>query len=395
MKYFAFLVAAFMTLCLNASDLTQWADSTNAFSAGLYRQISEPGKNLIYSPYSISSALSMTSLGALGETRDEMQKVLHSGSESYNQSFGTVFKTLESVGKFGNVSLNIANSIWVEKEYRLRQRFIDANRKYYNAGLYSVEFSKNPEKARKKINGWIEEQTNDKIRDMLAENDLSPVTRLVLANAVYFYGHWLHGFDPNKTADQSFFPTATDEISAPFMHIKERFRTRSDNMMTALEIQYLGEDVSMIIVLPREKDGLAKLEERIDYLREWLPVKDVDLRREMNVYVPRFKFEASFNLRDALMAMGMEKAFTDQADFREIEPNGELFISRVKHKAFIEVNEAGTEAAAATVVEMRLKSAAVPEQTPEFRADHPFLFVIRHNFTGAILFVGKVENPLQ
>ncbi len=379
---------------LSASSLTAWADSTDAFSSDLYGQLSEKGKNLIYSPYSISSALSMTSLGALGVTKDEMQRVLHSGDENYDQQFGVVIRSLESVGKFGNVSLNTANSIWVEKNYRLRQRFIDLNRKYYNTGLYSVEFSKNPDKVRKEINKWIEEQTKDKIRDMLAENDLSRITRLVLANAVYFYGHWLHEFDPNKTEDQMFYPIDGEAVETPFMFIKERFRIHKDRTMTALDMPYLGEDVSMIIILPNESDGLPKLEDRLEELRDWLPVKDVDPTRELEVYIPRFKFEASFDLRDALVKMGMVAAFSDQADFRDIEPEGELFISKVKHKAFIEVNEAGTEAAAATVVEMRMKG-AMPQETPQFRADHPFLFVIRHNITGAILFVGKIENPRE
>ncbi len=379
---------------LGAASLTTWADSTDAFSSDLYDRISERGKNLIYSPYSISSALSMTSLGALGVTRDEMQYVLHSGDENYDQHFGVVIRSLESVGKFGNVSLNTANSIWVQKGYRLRQRFIDANRKYYSAGLYSVDFAENPEKVRKEINAWIEEQTQDKIKDILAENDLSKITRLVLANAVYFYGHWLHEFDPGKTKDMGFHPIGKDAVETPFMYIKERFRTRKDRAMTALEIPYLGEDVSMIIILPNEQDGLTDIEGRIDYMRDWLPVKDVDPTREMDIYIPRFKFEVSFDLRDALIEMGMVAAFSDQADFREIEPEGELFISRVKHKAYIEVNEAGTEAASATVVEMRMK-AAMPQETPEFRADHPFLFVIRHNLTGAILFVGKIEDPTE
>ncbi len=373
-------------------QLSQWADSTDAFCADIFGELSTPGTNLLFSPYSISSVLSMTSLGAMGTTKEEMQSVLHCSGENYNSDFSTVIQSLNSVGKFGNVSLNTANAIWVEKGFRLRQRFIDNNRRYYNAGLYTLDFSKNPKKSRKAINDWIAEQTNDKIKDILADGSITPETVMVLGNAVYFYGHWLHEFDKSKTRDASFYPINASEYTTPFMNIEERFRTRSDELMTALEIEYLGEDVSMIIILPREQDGLSKLEANISNLRQWLPVKKIDPARKTNVFIPRFKFETLSNLNGALIALGMESAFDERADFSEIEPEGMLYIDRVVHKAFIEVNEAGTEAAAATVVEMRMKS-AMPQPVPEFVADHPFLFVIRHNTTGALLFVGKIERP--
>jgi len=262
--------------------------------------------------------------------------------------------------------------------------------KHYKASLISVDFKNTPEQARIQINKWVEQKTNNKIQDLIKPGILNPLTRLVLTNAIYFKGDWAIPFRERSTHDAPFWLNRDNSVTVPLMTQEEYFRWGKHEAMQLLELPYAGNNLSMIILLPNEVDGLPALEASLtqDNLSSWL--KSLK-KRELRVFLPKFKMTSEFNLSRMLGAMGMPDAFTTNADFSGMTGTKELFISAVVHKAFVDVNEEGTEAAAATAVTMRMTAVATPP--PEFRADHPFLFLIRHNPSGSILFLGRVINP--
>jgi serpin B len=255
-----------------------------------------------------------------------------------------------------------------------------------------VDFVTETEKTRQKINRWVEDKTNDKIKNLIPEGALNAMTRLVLTNAIYFKGDWASQFDKDDTEDADFFVSPEKTVTASLMYQKEEFKYAENELLQILQLPYKGDDLSMLVLLPKEKIGLADLEKELtaDKLTEW---QKRMYEQEIEVYLPKFKMTSQFSLSETLKKMGMSDAFDPgKADFSGMTGNKDLFISAVLHKAFVEVNEKGTEAAAATGVMMQL-SMALDE--PVFRADHPFIFMIQDNKTGSILFVGRVMDPTK
>jgi serpin B len=264
--------------------------------------------------------------------------------------------------------------------------------KNYGAPLNRVDFQNNPEQTRTRINEWVEQKTKDKIKDLIKPGVLNSLTRLVLTNAIYFKGNWSHQFKKSATKENTFWLTRDKAVTVPLMSQKENCRYGKNEALQLIELPYVGDSFSMIVLLPNTIDGLSKLETTLteDTLASWLMLLR---KREVRVFLPKCTVTSEFNLEQTLSAMGMSDAFTTKADFSGMTGNKDLFMSTVIHKAFVDIHEEGTEAAAATAVTMRMT--AMPTPPPEFRADHPFLFLIRHNPSESILFLGRVADPTQ
>ncbi len=373
-------------------------EGNNCFALELYGRlkdepsVSQQGGNLFFSPYSISTALAMTYAGARGETARQMTDVLHFDlpDDSLPAAFGRLAQALRVPPKDAPYELRIANALWGQEGYEFRSEFLDVVGEHYGGGLQQVDFVKQTDAAREIINQWVRQQTNDKIKDLIAPGVLTPQTRLVLTNAIYFLGTWVDKFDPKRTGTEPFWLNAEKSADAELMRQTNNFYYAEDDAVQILQLPYKGGRMAMVIVLPREKDGLAQLEKQ--FSPGWLHDRLKNAQhQEVIVTVPKFKMTSSLGLSKMLAAMGMTDAFDMKADFSGMADNRELFISDVVHKAFVEVNETGTEAAAATAVAVAAK--AMPKPAVTFRADHPFIFLIRDNVTGSILFMGRLVNP--
>ena len=369
----------------------------NEFALELYAKLRTQEGNLFFSPYSISTALAMAYAGARGETESQMAKALHfsttpSTTGGFANEFGAIVKDLNVRGAKGNYELNVANALWGQQGYGFLAEFLGLIKKDYGGELNEVDFINASETARQTINSWVEKQTRNKIKDLIQQGVLNSMTRLVLTNAIYFKGNWARQFKKEKTQNAPFTLLNGNKVDVPMMSQTADFNYIQTESFQGLELPYVNNELSMIILLPKKLDGLPEFEGTvtINNLSKWLN----ELRkREVIVFVPKFKMTSRFGLADVLKAMGMISAFVpDVADFSGINGKRDLFISAVIHKAYVDVNEEGTEAAAATGGVIKLTSAG-PTQTPVFRADHPFLFVIRDNHSGSILFVGRVMNP--
>uniref|UniRef100_E1B8B5 Serpin domain-containing protein n=1 Tax=Bos taurus TaxID=9913 RepID=E1B8B5_BOVIN len=375
----------------------------------LFHQIRKSEKeNIFYSPFSISSALAMTYLGARGNTASQMQKVLHFSEIAANTKGGA---TKDPVEKPGNVhhhfqklltelkkstdayELSVANRLYGEKEFRFLQEYMDNVQKYYLASVESADFISAAEESRKMINSWVESQTNGRIKNLFPQNSLNSSV-LVLVNAVYFKGQWQEEFKKENTVEEKFW--LNKDTSKPVQMMKQtnsfKFVSLEDVQAKILEIPYKGEELSMLVLLPNEVDGLQELEDQLtaEKLIAWTSPQNMR-KRQVDLYLPRFKVEESYDLVPTLRALGMVDAFRDGvADFSGMTGGRDLVVSKVFHKCFVEVTEEGTEAAAATGVGVRVLSAPFRES---FRCDHPFLFLIKHIKTNSILFCGRVSSP--
>jgi serpin B len=360
------------------------------FALELYDQLRKEDGNLFFSPFSLSTALAMTYAGARGDTAAEMARVLHFDltPERLHPAFARLQRQLDvSEGEDAGYRLYVANALWPQEGYAFLPEFLTLCQTYYRAGLQAVDFVGATEKARQTINRWVEQRTEDKIKELLKPGVVTPLTMLVLTNAIYFKGDWAAQFDKAETRDAPFTLLDRKQVSVPLMNQSGEFRYAEDADIQVVELPYAGEALSMVVLLPRQADGLPALEKSLNArkLADWLS----KLRpRTVRVALPRFKMTSDFQLNDVLQALGMRDAFTGAADFSGMTGSRELFIGAVIHQAFVDVNEEGTEAAAATAVVM-LKG-SLP---PAFRADHPFLFLIRDMRSGSILFLGRVMNP--
>ncbi len=372
----------------------QFIEANNSFAVDVYGKLCQKEGNLFLSPYSISSALAMTYAGARGETASQMAQTLHFTLDhgDLHQAFARVATHFHEIGQSGDIALAIANAIWVQKSVELLKDFVDLVETQYHAGLFPVNFMETPEEARKIINGWVEKQTNQRIQNLLPKGALNKFTRLVLTNAIYFKGKWDLPFEKDATTETSFWIRSEKNVQVPMMQQQHTFKYGETETLQILQMPYAGEELSMVIVLPSTRDGLQTLEHQLTeaQLAEW---QDTASMREVNVWLPKFTITSQFSLAETLQEMGMVDAFSTSADFSGMVANARLNISDVLHKAFVEVNEEGTEAAAATAVTIELTSVREPEPIPEFRADHPFLFLIQDNQTKSILFLGRVVNP--
>ncbi|MDI3543973.1 MAG: serpin [Candidatus Woesearchaeota archaeon] len=381
-------------------------NAINQFAFDLYYQLeqSESG-NIFYSPYSIFSALAMTYEGANGETADEMESVLHFPEvDTLRANFAAIYNNINKEDK--EYELRTGNALWVQQDYPLLEDYLDIVERYYGGKATNVDFVRETEKSRQTINSFIEEQTNGKIKDLIPEGALNELTRLVLTNAIYFKGNWEWEFDKSETREKDFKITPNEVVKTQMMHMdpdKTEFNYAELEKLQILELPYEGENISMLILLPKQG-------ETYDYENETVivynyTIEDIELSAEkLNEYkvqmketkldsisVPKFEFDTKYFMKEVLNAMGMQSAFSSDADFSGIDGTRNLFINQVIHQAYVKVDEEGTEAAAATAVGM--VESAMPRNMNIFNADHPFVFIIQEKETGAILFLGKVVNP--
>ncbi|MBN1554755.1 MAG: serpin family protein [Phycisphaerae bacterium] len=374
------------------------SEAINAFAVEAYGQFAEAEGNIVFSPCSIHTALAMTYVGARNQTARQMADVLHYGQgEEYFQRYGAFLKETKP-GLLAKYHLYTANALWPQEGYPFCPEFLDINKKYFQAAMFPVEYEKQFEKARKRINGWVETKTKKRIQDLLPEGSLDHLTRLVLTNAVYFKGDWQKPFKKDSTRDELFFLLNGKKKTIPMMHQTGHLMYGITDELHLLRLPYKGNEISMIILLPKEKLALPKIEKQLtsQTLKTWL-AKIGQSQRALNIHVslPKFRVEYAPKLKKALRDLGMSDAFDIQrkADFSGMEKQKELYISDIFHKAFLQTDEKGTEAAAATAVVMKRKNGGSGRRYVEFRADHPFLFLVRHEKTGAILFLGRVVEP--
>jgi serpin B len=367
------------------------SQAMNGFSFDLYGKLSAQAdeENLFLSPYSVFVALAMTYEGASGVTADEMASVLQvpQGNETMLCSFGRIYNLLNQDKEY---TLSTANALWIKEDYPFLQSYLDYIDHYYMGKATPVNFT-DASSAAEMINQWVEEQTKEKIKDLIAESDIDPLTALILTNAIYFKGLWTNQFDPESTTDGDFTLLSGESIQTPMMRYAksgEHLNYSETEDIQIVELPYKGDALSMIVILPKEKN-LTEIEANLDY-KTFTSWKQNLTQQTVDVVFPKFTMETEFSLKDVLMDMGMKTCFSQNADFSGMTGHQELFIEKVRHKAFIEVTEEGTEAAAATSVHMALTSA--PSMI-EFHADHPFLFLIQHKDTGTILFMGHVTAP--
>jgi len=367
------------------------ARAENAFAAALYAQLREKKGNLFFSPFSIHTALAMTWAGARGVTEAEMARTLRvpDDQERVHPAVAALVKELNKANS-SKIEMAVANALWGQRGEPFLEEFTDTLRAAYSAAMHRVDFAGATEEARLTINGWVEKRTRERIRELIARGVLTPGTVLVLTNAIYFKGEWAVQFDKARTREAPFRVSADRSVKVRMMSLKDTFAYADGGGFQAVILPYAGDALSMVVLLPKKPGGLAELEQALTP-RLLGKVIASARRREVLVELPRFKMTAKFRLEEALGAMGMPTVFKGgAANFSGMNGKRDLFISAVIHKAFVEVNEEGTEAAAATAVVMA--RGGMPAY-PRFRADHPFLFLIRHNKTGAILFMGRCVNP--
>ena len=367
------------------------AHQNTAFGVDLYGRLlrAHPG-NLFLSPFSVSSALAMVYAGARGKTAAEMAKVLHfpEGATEVHAAMGALIRGLNAGAKKGAYELAIANALWGQKGAGFLPEFLKLVKTSYEAGLTELDFRHHSEQCRATINQWAADHTHGRIKDLIPPHGVDSSTELVLTNAVYFKGKWEKPFETSLTRPADFFVTPERKVSVPMMYRNERFGYMDGGSFEGVELPYTGGDLSMVALVPKSHDGLKDLEASLTAakLEQWLtkltPTK-------LGLFFPRFKMTREAELATALTALGMPSAFR-QADFSGMTGKRDLFLSKVFHKAFVEVNEEGTEAAAATAGVMTRAAVARPLLV---RADHPFLFLIRDRKSGSVLFLGRLTQP--
>ena len=376
------------------------AQATNQFALDLHKllgnEASLASENLFYSPSSLLIALAMTCFGAKGKTAEEIVKVLHLASATksdLNNNMKQFISTLNAASD-NNTKLLTANKLFIEKSFEILESFKEGTREFYDAEVALVDYKAHAERVREEINQWVEQKTNDKIKDLIPAGMLSEDTRLTLVNAIYFKGLWLEPFRKEETFPGSFFVAENQEIQVPMMRQEADFKfTESQELACQiLEMPYISKKMSMVILLPIENNGLASLEEQLTFenLQASLSALEASRPDEMEVYLPKFKLTQQFDMNDILSKMGAEEMFIHgKANFTGITEDS-LYVSKVVHKAFVEVNEEGTEAGAATGIGINTMSLK-----PMFNANHPFMFLIRHSDSGAILFLGRLMKPVE
>lgn len=372
-------------------------EGNNQFAFDFFKQVRNQKGNLFISPYSISTAFAMPAAGAKNDTANEMMRVLHFSPEVFPE-IGQLNQRLSSIEKRKGNSpiLKLANAAWVQNGVTLLESYQKVLQKDFGSHLANVDFADNPVKAIAVINDWVSDNTNGKIKDLLTSGDIASDTKLVLTTAVYMKGQWVHAFKKEATRDSAFYIDPQHIVDTPMMNLREEFLLFVDGDAAVVSLPYMheasGPKLQMIVVLPSSLDGLSKLESNLTHgkWKSWL--ENMKLRT-VNLTFPKFKIENKISLNDPMKALGMKKAFTKSADFSGITGRPDLFISQAIHQTYVDVDEEGTEAAAATGLVMRTTSVHIPEPPYTFVADHPFLFFIMDQESQAILFMGHFVQP--
>lgn len=367
----------------------------NQFAFDLFKEISSShDKNLVISPFSISAALAMTYAGANGTTAEEMAQTLYfySRQERFHKDFSA---WMNAIIKRGDVKdkLNVANSLWPQEDYPFRDDFINLIKEYYDSALFKVNYRGDREQIRQRINTWVEDNTNQLIKNLIKPGVLTDDTRLLLVNAIYFLSDWKIAFDEKVTHTAPFYITPEKTVNVPLMYMEDDLRYADTENFQVLELEYEGGDFSMVVVLPVKGTDINNFIDHLD-VETFIQTLEKMEKQKVEVYLPSFKVRSNFDLEKLLAEMGMPEAFSNKADFGRMTDLQDLKIDKVIHEAFIDVNEEGTEAAASTAVVIIRKSAMVdPPEKTTFRADRPFVYAIKDNSTQSVLFMGKTINP--
>jgi len=368
-------------------------NANNQFAFELYSELdkNEDG-NMFYSPYSISAALAMTYEGAEGQTANEMKSVFHFPEDNIlRTNFAAIYNDINKENK--NYELKTGNALWVQQDFPFLQEYISEVENYYGGKAAMLDFVKETERSRETINNFIEEQTNNKIQDLIPAGYLDRMTRLVLTNAIYFKGIWEWEFDKADTLEQDFKISSTNTVKTSMMSMnpeETKFNYAKTEDLQILELPYKGDKISMLILLPTENLDAIESSLTAEKLNEYKSqMKETKLG---SILLPKFEFDTKYFMKDTLISLGMPTAFSNNADFSGMTGKKDLCISSVIHQAYVGVDEEGTEAAAATAVIMRELSV---RPTNVFRADHPFIFIIQEKSTENILFFGRVVDPTK
>jgi len=386
------------------ADLAAVVDGNNTFAFDAYQQI-KGDENVFFSPYSISLALAMTYAGARGDTAQQMANTLHYTlpQELLHPAFNSLDIELSQRGQGAQgkddkgFRLNIVNAIWGQNGFTFLQDFLDTLAENYGAGIRTLDFMNAPEPSRVTINDWVSDQTEDRIKDLIPPGAIDAMTRLVLTNTIYFNAAWQFPFEKDATTDGTFHLVSGDEVAVPMMHKTKSFAYTEGKDYQAVELPYDGQELSMVILLP-QSGQFTTFEKSLDAGKVAGIIQGLD-SRQVELTMPKYEFTSDFSLKKALSAMGMPVAFIpptgtcsdESANFSGMDGNCDLSISDVIHKAFVSVDEAGTEAAASTAVVMVTTS--LPLNVADMTIDRPFIFLIRDIQTGTILFIGRVMNP--
>ncbi|MCH7559857.1 MAG: serpin family protein [Thaumarchaeota archaeon] len=395
------LLGAFYLFSENPSGIiTQDTEFTNDDSSdekdfvfAFYSEIAKdsPESNLFLSPFSISTAFSMAYEGAAGNTASEMQQVFGfiSDDQKRRESISDTLARLDS--KNDLYKLQIANALWIKDGYQIKQDYLDTATTYYDSTVDNVDFVTND--GVNKINRWTSEKTQGKIKDVLAPDSTDELTRMVITNAIYFKGKWGNQFNPGNTSDKLFWLDKDKSVTVPMMKSPaDMFNYYETKDLQAIKMYYVGGDISMIVLLPKDKNGLGSLEDSLN-MQKLDFIRDMMTMQPLTIQMPKFEFETEYKLVDSLENLGIHDAFDENnADFQGMTDE-QVYLDQAIHKAFVNVNEEGTEAAAITALVVRAQSGP-PEPRHEFVADHPFVFIIQENNTGEILFIGRLANPL-
>ncbi len=365
----------------------------NQFAFNLLHMLPHGEEDFVVSPFSISAAMAMTYAGARGKTREQMARVMRFENKDagFHEQYGEYLSELDQMTG-DTISLNIANSLWAQQDYHFRDSFLDLIESAYDSRTFMVDFMGDREEIRQHINGRVYRQTAENIDNLIARGVLTADTRLVLVNAIHFFGPWLNEFEAELTREDSFYPSPGEQSEADFMSQRDTLPYFEDDNMQVLEIPYAGGNFSMMVILPSEGIELAVLEESLDALCFFRLTRQVR-PTAVELFLPRFEARSGVDLEETLASMGMHTAFTDYADFSGMTGQMDLKIDKVIHQAMIEVGEKGTEAAAATAVVAIRKTMPVQDGYTVFNANRPFLFFIKDNQYQSILFAGRVMNP--
>lgn len=381
---------------VDPARLKAFALETNQFGFDLFQQLRGQAGNLFLSPYSISSAMGMVTIGGRGQTAQQLSKVLHlpESPDRIAELHQGLMASLLNQPK--GYDIRIANALWGQEKHPFKDNFINLVQRSFRAEARTMNFISDADNSRSTINRWVEAQTNNRIKDLLQPGTITPDTRLVLTNAIYFKGTWLTPFKKEATRPVEFNLASGEKIKSDMMYRSDHMQYAETDQVQAVELPYQGDRLSMVVLLPLKKDGLTDVESRLsaEFLNSLLTQRK---SVKVNLTLPKIKTAYTAGLNKALSDMGVTDAFdSSKANFSGIDGTSDLFISIVIHKAFCEVNEEGTEAAAATGVVMEKTAAPVRQPLPiEFKADHPYLYLIRDTQTGCLLFLGRVADPRQ
>lgn len=385
------LFLSFCHISTFSQEVKYSAEQSNRFAFAIYKQFAEENsKNIFYSPFSLSIAMGMTYAGADGATKEQIADVFFFPLEDklLHKELGGIQSEITK-GSSEGIDFSIANQLWADKQYKFKCSYLRMVKRAYRAPVKRMPFRTEPDKCRVDINRWVEEKTNNRIVDLLPDGSISDLTALVLTNAIYFKGKWANKFEEEFTKESPFKTLDGKKVLVNMMNIKSKFNIYQGDELKMLELPYMGNEFSMMVILPDDGISLTEIEKKIsiEKLNRYI---ELMVETDVQVSLPKFKFEAEYALKPVLSKMGMPEPFSLSANFSKMSGNQELKIDEVFHKAFIEVSEEGTEAAAATAVVISRKSITIPV---EFIANRPFFFLIKENQSGTIIFMGRVTNP--